>query len=124
MISNAIVADPVDPASKNVQFKQLCAALSIDPARPDVLDILRDSSVVSTDQLIQAVQDMGTSGTFRGVRGSDDWVRGDEMQYQHSGGLANGLRLAGVKCVVMGDLQDEVSLCLLVCCYVRDALSD
>jgi hypothetical protein len=73
-----------------------------------VLDNLRDPSKVSTDQLIEAVQGMGASGTFRGVVGSDGWVRNDEMEYQNSGGLANGLRSAGVRCVIMGDVLDEV----------------
>jgi hypothetical protein len=51
---------------------------------------------------------MGASGTFRGVVGSDGWVRSDEMEYRRSGGLAKGLRSVGVKCVIMGDLLDEV----------------
>jgi hypothetical protein len=54
---------------------------------------------------------MGISSTFRGVIGSDGWVREDEMEYQHSGGLAEGLRSAGVKCVILGDVRDEVSSC-------------
>jgi carboxylesterase type B len=109
LMSNAIVANPVDPATKNDQFRQLCAALAVDPDRPDVLDVLRDTSKVSTSQLIEAVQCMGASGTFRGVFGSDGWVRSDEMEYQYSGGLARGLRSVGVKCVIVGDLLDEVS---------------
>jgi len=50
----------------------------------------------------------GPSGTFRGVVGSDEWVKSDEMEYQRSGGLAKGLRSAGIKCVITGDLLDEV----------------
>jgi hypothetical protein len=107
--SNAIVVNPVDPASRDDQFKQLCAALDIDAGRPDVLEVLRDTSLLSTEQLLHAVQVMSTFGTFRGVAGSDGWVRSDEMEYQHSGRLAKDLDLAGVRCVILGDVRDEVS---------------
>jgi len=113
--SNAIVANPVDPAFKNDQFRQLCVALGVDANLPDVLDVLRDTSKVSTTRLIEAIQSMGASGIFRGVTGSDGWVRSDEMEYQRSGGLAEGLRSAGVKCVIVGDVLHEVSCSFRKC---------
>lgn len=52
---------------------------------------------------------MGELCTFRGIVGDDGWVRADEMEFQKNGGLAKGLREAGVHCIVVGDVRDEVS---------------
>ncbi|WWD19393.1 hypothetical protein CI109_103853 [Kwoniella shandongensis] len=105
--SNAILASPLTPASRNTQFVAFCDALGIDPTTPDILSILRDTSRYSTKQIITAVQNMGELSTFRGVVGEDGWVRADQIEYQRSGGLAKGLREAGVKCVIVGDVRDE-----------------
>jgi hypothetical protein len=51
---------------------------------------------------------MGSLSTFRGVSEVDGFVAHDQMNYQKSGRLATGLRQAGVKCVIVGDVKDEV----------------
>ncbi|WWC71196.1 uncharacterized protein I206_105149 [Kwoniella pini CBS 10737] len=105
--SNAILAPPLTPSTRNIQFEALCSAIGISPSTPNVLDRLRDINEFSTSRLIKAVQDMGELCTFRGVVGDDGWVRADQMEYQHSGGLAKGLKEAGVLCVIAGDVRDE-----------------
>ncbi|WVQ68653.1 uncharacterized protein L199_006862 [Kwoniella botswanensis] len=105
--SNAILASPVTPATRNIQFAALCKAIGIDPATPDVLGRLRDTNEFPTDKLIKAVQNMGELCTFRGVVGDDGWVRADQVEFQHNGGLAKGLREAGVRCIIAGDVRDE-----------------
>ncbi len=97
------------PASRNEQFSALCQALGLDRQAPDILDTLRDTSKVSTEALISGVLAMGDLSTFRGVVGTDGWVRADEMQFQQNGGLAKGLWDAGVRCVISGDVKDEAS---------------
>ncbi|WVW85202.1 hypothetical protein I302_107240 [Kwoniella bestiolae CBS 10118] len=105
--SNAILASPVSPATRNVQFDALCEAIGLDPKAPDVLEKLRDTTEFPTANLIKAVQSMGELCTFRGVIGNDGWVREDQVEFQHSGGLAKGLAAAGVKCIIAGDVRDE-----------------
>ncbi|ODN92138.1 hypothetical protein L198_05811 [Cryptococcus wingfieldii CBS 7118] len=107
--SNAILADPLTPAVRKVQFEAFCQALGVDATTPNMLDELRDTAKYPTAKITKAVQDMGELCTFRGVVGSDGWVRADEMEFQQSGGLARGLRDAGVKCIVAGDVRDEDS---------------
>lgn len=102
------MTNPVTPASRNSQFTALCKALSLDPSSPDILGTLRDTSKVSTEALIAGVLAIGELSTFRGVVGTDGWVREDEMEFQQNGGLAKGLREAGVRCVITGDVKDEV----------------
>ncbi|OXC65569.1 hypothetical protein AYX13_05414 [Cryptococcus neoformans] len=105
--SNAILGDPLIPAARNAQFTAFCETVGIDPSIPNVLEELRDTSKFSTDKIIAAVQDMGELCTFRGIVGDDGWVRADEMEFQKNGGLAKGLREAGVQCIVVGDVRDE-----------------
>ncbi|KAK8854472.1 hypothetical protein IAR55_003210 [Kwoniella newhampshirensis] len=105
--SNAILSSPLTPASRNSQFNAFCKALDIDPSTPDILSVLRDTSRMSTDRIIKAVQNMGELSTFRGVVGDDGWVRADQIEYQRNGGLAKGLREARVKCLIVGDVRDE-----------------
>jgi hypothetical protein len=88
--------------------KELCSAFGIDYNAPDVLEQLRDTSKISTERLMEAVQSGGDAITYRGVAGIDGWVRKDMMDYQESGGLARDLKSAGVKCVITGDVRDEV----------------
>jgi hypothetical protein len=74
-----------------------------------VLDTLRDPSHVESERLMEVIEGMGFENTFRGVVGPDGWVRSDQMGYQQSGGLGRDLKRAGVGCVIMGDVKDEVS---------------
>lgn len=90
-------------------MEELCQRLGIDHTAPDVLEQLRDTSRVSTEALIAAVQGDGDATTYRGIQGTDGWLGADMMGYQRSGGLARGLREAGVKCIIAGDVRDEVS---------------
>ncbi|OCF41074.1 hypothetical protein I317_05085 [Kwoniella heveanensis CBS 569] len=105
--SNAILSAPLTPATRNTQFHAFCQALSIDPSTPDILSKLRDPAQFPTEKVIKAVQDMGDQCTFRGVVGTDGWVRADQVDYQRNGGLAKGLKEAGVKCIIVGDVRDE-----------------
>ncbi|WWC90315.1 uncharacterized protein L201_005248 [Kwoniella dendrophila CBS 6074] len=105
--SNAILADPVTPATRDIQFAALCEALGESPTTPNILEKLRDTKHISTEKLVKAVQNMGELCTFRGVVGDDGWVRSDQVEYQHNGGLAKGLKEAGVKCILVGDVRDE-----------------
>ncbi|GFZ43710.1 hypothetical protein JCM24511_01430 [Saitozyma sp. JCM 24511] len=107
LMSNAILTDPLPPSSRRDQFAAFCRALGADPSSPAILEELRDTTRYPTAKLIEAVQAMGGLSTFRGVVGDDGWNRADEMAYQQSGGLAAGLKAAGVKCVIMGDVRDE-----------------
>jgi hypothetical protein len=109
-MSNAILTDPLPPSSRRDQFAAFCRALGADPSSPAILEELRDTTRYPTARLIEAVQAMEGLSTFRGVVGEDGWNRADEMEYQQSGGLAAGLKAAGVKCVIMGDVRDEVSM--------------
>lgn len=90
-------------------MKDLCASLGIDYSATDVLEQLRDTNKISTEMFMAAVQGDGDAATYRGVAGVDGWVRADMMAYQESGGLARDLKRAGVKCVITGDVRDEVS---------------
>ena len=108
--SNAVISDPVQPAERNCQVQDLCKSLGIDYNAPDLLEQLRDTSKVTTEQLMKAVQGDGDAATYRGVAGPDGWVRSDMMAYQQSGRLASDLKRAGVKCVITGDVRDEVRL--------------
>ncbi|WVQ95293.1 hypothetical protein IAU59_002388 [Kwoniella sp. CBS 9459] len=105
--SNAILADPLTPSTRNSQFQAFCQALNIDPSTPDILSRLRDKSEFPTERIIKAVEAMGDQCTFRGVVGTDGWVRADQVEYQRNGGLAKGLREAAVKCIIVGDVRDE-----------------
>ncbi|WVQ79768.1 hypothetical protein IAT38_001868 [Cryptococcus sp. DSM 104549] len=105
--SNAILASPLVPSTRDVQFDAFCSALGIDPSTPDILSILRDTTRFPTEKIITAVQNMGELCTFRGVVGVDGWVRADQIEWQRNGGLAKGLREAGVKCIIAGDVRDE-----------------
>ncbi|WVQ72669.1 hypothetical protein IAR50_002228 [Cryptococcus sp. DSM 104548] len=107
--SNAILADPLTPAARRDQFSAFCQALGANPASPNILEELRDTTKYPTRMMMTAVQNMGELCTFRGVVGSDGWVRADQMEFQQSGGLARGLKQAGVKCIVAGDVRDEDS---------------
>ncbi|WVR09286.1 hypothetical protein IAU60_006351 [Kwoniella sp. DSM 27419] len=77
--------------------------LGVDPTDPTILDQLRDTATFPTETIIQAVQNMGELCTFRGVVGTDGWVRADQVEWQSQGGLARGLKAAGVKCIIAGD---------------------
>ncbi|WVF67724.1 hypothetical protein IAT40_002483 [Kwoniella sp. CBS 6097] len=105
--SNAILAAPLTPSTRNTQFQAFCQALGVDPSSLNILSQLRDSSKYPTQRIIKAVQEMGDQCTFRGVVGDDGWVRTDQIDYQRSGGLAKDLRDAGVKCIIVGDVRDE-----------------
>ncbi|KIY44050.1 alpha/beta-hydrolase [Fistulina hepatica ATCC 64428] len=109
--SNAMMTDPKTPAELRSQFRSLCHALGLDADAPDVLETLRDpermpwadiTHVIETDRL-------GVEyGTFRGCL-SEDWLPSSPgpMEWQRSGGLARGLRAAGVRSVILGDTKEE-----------------
>ncbi|KZV76028.1 alpha/beta-hydrolase [Peniophora sp. CONT] len=108
--SNAIATDPKTPSELHAQFEALCEALELDPAASDVLDSLRTTSWKRIADLIDAekVGPLGTYGTFRGT--SDGaWMGIDPgaMRWQRSGGFARGLKAAGVRAVLLGDLTEE-----------------
>ena len=53
---------------------------------------------------------MGYQSTFRGAAGDEtNWVHSDQMEYAKSGRMGKDLLKAGVKCVVIGELSEEVS---------------
>ena len=112
-------------ATKDEQFRALCKALDIDTIQPeDALSRLRDTSAYPTAVILAAVGSLGSLSTFRGVCGVDGWVRHDMMAFQESGGSASGLKRAGVRCLVVGDVKDEVSVYIalcLPCCQLVDA---
>jgi hypothetical protein len=84
----------------------LCRQLGLNTEPSNVLDALRQ---VPLDDLLEAVSGMGPLSTFRGVCDEDGSVADDLMYYQKSGQLASSLRQAGVKCLIVGDVNDEVS---------------
>lgn len=115
LLSNAILSDPCTPSSRATQFSLLCKSLHLDPSAPDVLDTLRDPAQVGSGRLMAVIEGMGFENTFRGVFGPDGWIRPDQMGYQQSGGLGRDLERAGVRCVIMGDVKDEVSVFQVYC---------
>lgn len=91
------------------QFEALCKAINLDPASPDILSTLREPTKVSWKSLTKVIEnDLVVYGTFRGsLDGSWLATEPDPMTWQRSGGFADGLRRAGVKSIVVGDLIDE-----------------
>ena len=61
------------------------------------------------ERLFAGVTSMGTHNTFWPSLGSDGWITPGGMEYQRDGSLARDLLKAGVKCVIVGDVLDEVS---------------
>ncbi|RSH85343.1 hypothetical protein EHS25_004739 [Saitozyma podzolica] len=104
--SNALITTPPLRSSKRHQVEVLCQQLGLNPKMADILDALRQ---VPLDHLLAAVSGMGSLSTFRGVCEVDGFVAHDQMDYQQSGRLATGLRQAGVKWVVVGDVKDEIA---------------
>ncbi|KLO10861.1 carboxylesterase [Schizopora paradoxa] len=108
--SNAMVSVPKTPSELRPQFEALCTALSLDPQAPDVLETLRDPSKVTWESIVKAIEEerLGPYGTFRGAL-DGEWLASepDPMTWQRSGGFADGLRKAGVKYLIVGDLSEE-----------------
>ncbi|KAE9397935.1 carboxylesterase [Gymnopus androsaceus JB14] len=111
LMSNAIVMAPKTPAELRPQFEALCHALDIDPHSPDVLNTLRDSSVIPASKICELIETdaLGTEyGTFRGSV-DESWLMSspDVMAWQRSGQFARNLMKRGVKSIVVGDLTEE-----------------
>jgi carboxylesterase type B len=106
MHSNALITTPPLRSSKRHQVEVLWHQLGLHTELSHALDALRQ---VPSDDLFAAVSRMGPLSTFRGVCEVDGFVAHDLMEFQKSGQLALGLRKAGVKCVIVGDVKDEVS---------------
>ena len=95
--------DPKTPSELQPQFDALCRALNLDPNRPDILSTLKE---VPWKSITNAIDGLGSYGTFRGCL-ADDWVSAEPMVWQSSGKLGRGLLAHGVKCVVIGELTEE-----------------
>lgn len=80
--------------------------MQLDPTSPSALEDLR---AVSTKQLVSAVERAGKLSTFRGVYGKDGWMS-ELIDFQKSPAFADGLRKAGVRSVLVGEVRDEVGL--------------
>ena len=104
--SNAILAAPLTRADRAEQFAALCTELGVDPSSPSALEHLKDESRFSTQDIVGAVERMGSQSTFRGVAADDGWVSPDQLAYQRTT-MGRDLRRAGVKCVITGDVRDE-----------------
>ncbi|CDO71038.1 hypothetical protein BN946_scf184844.g42 [Trametes cinnabarina] len=108
--SNAIVTTPKTPGELRPQFEALCRALLLDPASPDILDILRDTRRVPWSAITHAIETdaLGTiHGTFRGAW-EPSWIGDtDTMSWQRSGDFARGLKAHGIEAIVVGDLTEE-----------------
>lgn len=108
--SNAIATDPKTPDDLQTQFDALCEALKLNPAAPDILDSLRDTDWKRIADLIDA-EEVGPHGIYGTFRGTSDgaWMGVDPgaMEWQRSGGFARGLRAAGVRAILLGDLTEE-----------------
>lgn len=74
--------------------------------------MLRDPARVKWEDIVAAIEEekLGPHGTFRGCLDGGWLATAPEpmaWQRQRAGGLADGLRTAGVRSVVVGDLRDE-----------------
>ncbi|KIY45083.1 alpha/beta-hydrolase [Fistulina hepatica ATCC 64428] len=106
LLSNAILTNQPPPEVAQAQFECICLVLGLDTSRLDILNVLQDAEKVSTPKLIEAVENVGVMGTFRGVEAADGWVH-EIVEFQRSGGLAAGLRKAGVTSVVISEVSEE-----------------
>lgn len=102
---------PKTPAELRPQFEALCHALNLNPHSPDILNTLRDTSVVSASKICEVIETdaLGTEyGTFRGCV-DDSWLMAppDVMAWQRSGQFAKNLSKRGVKTIIVGDLTEE-----------------
>ncbi|TFK34010.1 carboxylesterase [Crucibulum laeve] len=108
--SNAILTDPKTPKELRLQFEALCHALRLDPYAPDILTTLKDPVKTPWSSITHVIETdtLGHYGTFRGCL-SEDWlpVSPGLMEWQRSGGLAEGLKAHGVKSIAVGDLAEE-----------------
>lgn len=103
--------DPRTPVELRPQFEALCRALGLDPRAPDILTTLRDPIKVPWLKITQLIETdaLGAEyGTFRGCL-SSDWlpVSPGPMAWQQSEAFARGLRMSGVRSVLVGDLTEE-----------------
>jgi carboxylesterase type B len=111
LMSNAIVMIPKTPAELRPQFEALCRSLGLDPHSPDILNTLRDPSVVSASRICEVIETdtLGTEyGTFRGCV-DNSWMASvpDAMTWQRSGQFADNLMKKGVRSIIVGDLTEE-----------------
>ena len=90
------------------QFESFCKGCGISAARPNTLDSLRDTVKLPGDAVFHGVRSMGTLSSFIPCVGGDDWLPKDEIERQRNGSLAKDLLAAGVKCIIIGDVKDEV----------------
>lgn len=101
---------PKTPENLREQFETLCRALNLNPASPDILEILRDPVKTPSHSLISAIEEgkLGPLGTFRGCL-DGDWLAKypDPLSWQRSSGFSDGLKRAGVRSIVIGDLSEE-----------------
>ncbi|KAF9075391.1 Alpha/Beta hydrolase protein [Rhodocollybia butyracea] len=109
--SAILIMAPKTPAELNSQFEALCRALHLDPHSPDILNTLRDTSVVPASKICEVIETdaIGTEfGTFRGCV-DNVWMASspDIMTWQRSGQFAKNLKEKGIKSIVVGDLTEE-----------------
>ena len=105
-----MLCDPIPLNEKREQFSAVCKALGLVATDSNVIDQLRDKIRFPAKRLIEAVETLGSLATIRSVEGPSGGgiAEKDSMEWQRQGGLGTALRAAGVKCVVVGDVRDEV----------------
>ena len=103
--------NPKTPKELRPQFRALCRALKLDPDAPDTLSILKDPTRVPFTDITRAIETDAVGveyGTYRGCL-EPSWLPSspDLMTWQRSGEFAKGLKRAGVRSIVVGDLTEE-----------------
>ena len=108
LYSNSLLESPFTLTEHQHQFDTLLQACGISVDDPRAIDKLRDRERLPMDAFFAAVRTMGLEDSFTPTSGS--WLAEDAMGYQESGKMAQNLLKAGVLCIIVGDVKDEVDL--------------